>query len=48
MVAMSDGQQLARAFISITDSKVRRQITDLVESMAQLHRAARAGDASAP
>jgi transcriptional regulator with XRE-family HTH domain len=48
MVAMSDGQQLARAFISITDSKVRRQITDLVDSMAQLHRAAHAGDASAP
>jgi transcriptional regulator with XRE-family HTH domain len=45
MVAMSDGQQLARAFISINDSKVRRQITDLVESMAQLHRAARAAEA---
>ncbi|MCO4055834.1 MAG: helix-turn-helix transcriptional regulator [Bosea sp.] len=45
MVAMSDGQQLARAFISIGDSKVRRQITDLVESMAQLHRAARAAEA---
>lgn len=44
MVAMSDGQQLARAFISITDSKVRRQITDLVESMAQLHRAAKAAE----
>lgn len=42
MVAMSDGQQLARAFISITDSKLRRQITDLVESMARLHRAAEA------
>lgn len=42
MVAMSDGQQLARAFISIADSKVRRQITDLVESMAELHRAANA------
>ena len=41
MVAMSDGQQLARAFISISDSKVRRQITDLVESMARLHRAAK-------
>lgn len=40
MVAMSDGQQLARAFISITDSKIRRQITDLVESVAQLHRTA--------
>jgi multidrug efflux pump subunit AcrB len=39
MVAMSDGQQLARAFISISDSKLRRQITDLVESMARLHRA---------
>lgn len=38
MVAMSDGQQLARAFISISDSKLRRQITDLVESMARLHR----------
>jgi transcriptional regulator with XRE-family HTH domain len=46
MVAMSDGQQLARAFISISDSKVRRQITDLVESMAQLHRAAKAADDS--
>ncbi len=45
MVAMSDGQQLARAFMSITDSKIRRQITDLVESMAQLHRAAQAGEA---
>lgn len=44
MVAMSDGQQLARAFISISDSKVRRQITDLVESMALLHRAAKAAD----
>lgn len=42
MVAMSDGQQLARAFISISDSKIRRQITDLVESMAELHRAAKA------
>lgn len=40
MVAMPDGQQLARAFISINDSKVRRQITDLVESMARLHRKA--------
>jgi transcriptional regulator with XRE-family HTH domain len=47
MVAMSDGQQLARAFISISDSKVRRQITDLVESMAQLHRAAKAADGDA-
>ena len=45
MVAMSDGQQLARAFMSITDSKIRRQITDLVESMAQLHRSAPARDA---
>jgi transcriptional regulator with XRE-family HTH domain len=39
MAAMSDGQQLARAFLSISDSKLRRQITDLVESMARLHRA---------
>ncbi|MGL4438920.1 MAG: helix-turn-helix domain-containing protein [Bosea sp. (in: a-proteobacteria)] len=44
MVAMSDGQQLARAFISISDSKVRRQITDLVESMAEMHRAAKAAE----
>lgn len=42
MVAMSDGQQLARAFISISDSKIRRQITDMVESMAQLYRASQA------
>ncbi len=48
MVAMSDGQQLARAFISISDSKVRRQITDLVETMAQLHRLAKAAENSPP
>ncbi len=42
MVAMSDGQQLARAFMSISDSRIRRQITDMVESIAQLHRAAQA------
>jgi transcriptional regulator with XRE-family HTH domain len=48
MVAMSDGQQLARAFISISDSRVRRQITDLVVSMAQLHRAAMAADEETP
>ncbi len=47
MVAMSDGQQLARAFMSITDSKIRRQITDLVESMAQLHRAAQTHETEA-
>ena len=45
MVAMTDGQQLARAFMSITDSKIRRQITDLVESMAQLHRSTQTREA---
>ncbi len=48
MVAMPDGQQLARAFISIADSRVRRQITDLVESMARMHRAASAADPGTP
>ena len=46
LVAMSDGQQLARAFVSIDDSGLRRQITDLVDQMARLHRAARAGEAN--
>jgi transcriptional regulator with XRE-family HTH domain len=43
MVAMPDGQQLARAFLTIEDSRIRRQITDLVESMAALQRAAALG-----
>jgi transcriptional regulator with XRE-family HTH domain len=40
MAAMPDGLQLARAFTSIEDARLRRRIVDLVESMLEMHQAA--------
>jgi DNA-binding XRE family transcriptional regulator len=39
MVATADGLRLARAFTAIGDTAIRRQIVDVVESMAQLYAA---------
>jgi transcriptional regulator with XRE-family HTH domain len=47
MAAMSDGLRLARAFTSISDSSVRRQIVDIVESLARLSEDTSVGDADA-
>jgi transcriptional regulator with XRE-family HTH domain len=44
MAAMSDGIRLAQAFTSIGDSAIRRQIVEVVESMATLYSEARLDD----
>jgi transcriptional regulator with XRE-family HTH domain len=41
MAAMSDGIRLAQAFMAIGDSAMRRQVVEVVESMAKLYGAAR-------